>query len=49
MEEENREGIKSYYISKIEELEQKIRDKKQNLSRLEAQRNEMNNAGTLVS
>lgn len=36
------EGIKSYYVSKIEELEQKIREKRQNLSRLEALRNEMN-------
>ena len=38
------EGIQSYYISKIEELEQRIREKRQNLSRLEAQRNEMNNS-----
>lgn len=36
------EGIQTYYVSKIEELEQSIRDKRQNLSRLEALRNEMN-------
>lgn len=36
------EGIQSYYVSKIEQLEQAIRDKRQNLSRLEALRNEMN-------
>ncbi len=35
-------GIQSYYVSKIEQLEQIIREKRQNLSRLEAQRNEMN-------
>lgn len=38
------EGLKNYYISKIEELEQKIRDKRQKLNRLEAQSNEMNTA-----
>lgn len=38
------EGIQSYYISKIEQLEQIVREKRQNLSRLEAQRNEMNNS-----
>jgi len=38
------EGIQSYYVSKIEQLEQIIREKRQNLSRLEAQRNEMNNS-----
>jgi len=36
------EGIQGYYISRIEQLEQIIREKRQNLSRLEAQRNEMN-------
>ncbi|KAF2069776.1 hypothetical protein CYY_008899 [Polysphondylium violaceum] len=36
-------GIKSYYISKIEELEIKVNDKAQDLRRLEAQRNELNN------
>ncbi len=33
----------SYYISKIEELQIKIRDKTQNFERLKAQRNELNN------
>lgn len=32
----------SYYVSKIEEAQIKIRDKKQNLERLTAQRNELN-------
>lgn len=35
-------GLKSYYISKIEEAQIKIRDKTQNLERLTAQRNELN-------
>jgi 26S proteasome regulatory subunit T6 len=35
--------IVSYYISKIEELQIKIRDKTQNFERLKAQRNELNN------
>ncbi|EFA79359.1 26S proteasome subunit ATPase 5 [Heterostelium album PN500] len=36
-------GIKSYYVSKIEELEIKVNEKAQDLRRLEAQRNELNN------
>eukprot|EP00455_Lapot_gusevi_P047129 TRINITY_DN6327_c0_g1_i1.p1 TRINITY_DN6327_c0_g1~~TRINITY_DN6327_c0_g1_i1.p1 ORF type:complete len:397 (+),score=92.22 TRINITY_DN6327_c0_g1_i1:57-1247(+) len=36
------EGIKSYYKSKIDELEIIVADKTQNLRRLEAQRNELN-------
>lgn len=36
-------GMTPYYISKIEELEIKIVEKRNNLRRLEAQRNEMNN------
>ncbi|KAM9987498.1 hypothetical protein ACTFIZ_005228 [Dictyostelium cf. discoideum] len=36
-------GIKSYYCSKIEELEIKVNEKAQDLRRLEAQRNELNN------
>ncbi|KYQ88582.1 26S proteasome subunit ATPase 5 [Tieghemostelium lacteum] len=36
-------GIKSYYISKIEELEIRVTEKSQDLRRLEAQRNELNN------
>jgi 26S proteasome regulatory subunit T6 len=36
------EGLKSYYKSKIEGLEMKIRDKHTDLRRMEAQRNELN-------
>ena len=42
-------GIKSYYLNKIEALEQLINDKSQNLKRLEAQRNDLNNQGPLLS
>jgi len=35
-------GLKNYYVSKIEELQMKIRDKTNNLERLKAQRNELN-------
>lgn len=38
-------GIKSYYLNKIEALEQQITDKTQNIKRLEAQRNDLNNSG----
>eukprot|EP00741_Cyanophora_paradoxa_P004303 tig00000792_g4177.t1 len=41
-------GIKSYYHQKIEELEIIIRDKTQNLRRLEAQRNELNSRVRLL-
>eukprot|EP00347_Sterkiella_histriomuscorum_P020034 403339348 len=37
------QGLESYYKKKVEELELKILEKKSNLRRLEAQRNEMNN------
>merc|ERR1712213_64597 len=36
------EGLKQYYVSKIEELQLIVNDKTQNLRRLEAQRNELN-------
>ncbi|EGC36188.1 26S proteasome subunit ATPase 5 [Dictyostelium purpureum] len=36
-------GIKSYYCSKIEDLEIRVNEKAQDLRRLEAQRNELNN------
>lgn len=39
---EDRGGIKAYYVARIEDLEVKVEDKKQNLRRLEAQRNELN-------
>jgi len=35
-------GIQAYYASKIDELEVIVREKTQNLRRLEAQRNELN-------
>ncbi|GAM29492.1 hypothetical protein SAMD00019534_126680, partial [Acytostelium subglobosum LB1] len=40
---EETKGIKSYYCSKIEDLEIKVNEKSQDLRRLEAQRNELNN------
>lgn len=40
------EGLKSYYKTKIEELELLAKDKTHNLRRLEAQRNELNTSGT---
>jgi len=43
--ETSREGIKSYYQQKIEELEVIIREKEQNNRRLEAQRNDWNSKG----
>ncbi len=39
------DGLKSYYKTKIEELEILARDKQHNLRRLEAQRNELNTKG----
>lgn len=40
------EGIKSYYLQKIEEAEVLFREKQLNLRRLEAQRNELNTKGS---
>ena len=40
------EGLRPYFQAKIEELEHLVRDKAQNLRRLEAQRNEINSKGT---
>ncbi len=42
-------GIRSYYGSKLEELEAIIRDKTNNLSRLSAQRNALNTKGALAA
>ncbi|CAB4055164.1 PSMC5 [Lepeophtheirus salmonis] len=36
------EGLRTYYVTKIEELGQTVANKNQNLRRLEAQRNELN-------
>lgn len=41
-------GLRSYYISKIEELQIKVREKTQNLERLKAQRNEVNSRVRLM-
>lgn len=46
--ETSREGIKSYYQQKIEELEVIIREKEQNNRRLEAQRNDWNSKGNNI-
>lgn len=47
---ENQEkgGLTTYYQSKIDELEMVVREKNQNLRRLQAQRNELNSKGTLI-
>ncbi len=37
-----RQGLKQYYITKIEELQLTVSEKNQNLRRLQAQRNELN-------
>ena len=39
------EGIKNYYQTKIQQLSVTLRNKKSNLRRLEAQRNELNGRG----
>jgi len=41
-------GIRSYYISKIDDLDQEVGAKAQNLRRLEAQRNELNSRVRLL-
>jgi hypothetical protein len=40
------EGVRSYYTSKIDELDIVLSEKTQDLRRLEAQRNELNSKGT---
>lgn len=42
------EGFRSYYITKIEELQLVVAEKSQNLRRLQAQRNELNAKGKLM-
>ena len=39
------DGLKQYYITKIEELQLIVNEKTQNLRRLQAQRNELNAKG----
>ena len=41
-------GIQTYYAAKIEELEVIVRERTQNLRRLEAQRNELNSKVRLL-
>jgi len=41
-------GIRSYYLAKIDDLEQEVGTKTQNLRRLEAQRNELNSRVRLL-
>jgi hypothetical protein len=43
------EGLKAYFKAKIEEAEIAVRNKTQNLRRLEAQRNELNTKGAWTS
>ena len=40
-----KDGLKNYYIAKIEELQSVVGDKSQDVRRLEAQRNELNAKG----
>ena len=42
MEVDDRDGLRQYYVTKIEELQLTVSDKTQNLRRLQAQRNELN-------
>ena len=43
------EGLKQYYLQHIHELQRLLRQKTNNLNRLEAQRNELNSRGPLSS
>ena len=38
-------AMRAYLVSKIDELEHRIFDKKHNIKRLQAQRNDLNNQG----
>lgn len=42
----SREGLQSYYQQKIEEYEQRLREKELDVKRLEVQRNEWNSKGS---
>lgn len=43
-----KDGLKSYYVTKIEELQLVVAEKTQNLRRLQAQRNELNAKGKFI-
>jgi len=43
------EGLRQYYTQHIHELQLLLRQKTHNLNRLEAQRNELNSRGSLLS
>jgi hypothetical protein len=45
MDVDSKDGFRSYYIQKIEELQLIVNEKSQNLRRLQAQRNELNAKG----
>lgn len=44
----DKDGLKSYYVTKIEELQLIVTEKTQNLRRLQAQRNELNAKGKSI-
>ena len=43
-----KDGLRNYYIAKIEELQSVLSEKSQDVRRLEAQRNELNAKGGSV-
>ena len=43
-----KDGLRSYYVAKIEELLNVVNEKSQDVRRLEAQRNELNAKGTYM-
>ena len=44
-----KDGLRNYYIAKIEELQSILGEKSQDVRRLEAQRNELNAKGEQMS
>lgn len=48
MDVDSKDGFRSYYIQKIEELQLIVNEKSQNLRRLQAQRNELNAKGKIT-